>query len=104
MAGFKKISHVEAKKIMDSDNGAVVLDVREPDEVEQGYIDGAVFIPNGSVEKMASNIIPDKNTVILVYCRSGRRSKEACEKLVRLGYLNVFDFGGIMDWPFEIVT
>ena len=101
--GFKKISHVEAKKIMDNEKDAVILDVREPEEVQEGYIENAVFIPNGDIETMAHNIIPNKEKKILVYCRSGRRSKEACEKLVKLGYTNVYDFGGIMDWPFEIV-
>lgn len=100
---FKKISHVEAKKLMDKEKNIIILDVREPDEIEQGYIDGAVFIPNGKINDMAYKVIPDKGKKILVYCRSGKRSVEACKKLVNLGYTNVFDFGGIMDWPFEIV-
>lgn len=100
---FKKISHVEAKKIIDNENNIIILDVREPEEVEEGYIDGAVFIPLGKIEDMAYNVIPDRKVKILVYCRSGRRSKEACKKLIRLGYSNVYDFGGIMDWPFEVV-
>lgn len=100
---FKKISHVEAKKIIDNENNIVILDVREPEEVEEGYIDGAVFIPLDKIEHMAYEVIPDRKVKILVYCRSGRRSKEACKKLIRLGYSNVYDFGGIMDWPFEIV-
>jgi rhodanese-related sulfurtransferase len=101
--GFKKISHVEAKKIIDTENSVVILDVREPEEVREGYIDGAVFIPNGDILKKAGNVIPDKNKKILVYCRSGKRSRVACEKLIKIGYTNVYDFGGIMDWPFEIV-
>ncbi len=100
---FKKLSHVEAKKIMDTEKDIVILDVREPDEIEEGYIDGAIFIPNGDISLKAEEIIFDKHKKILVYCRSGKRSKEACEKLLELGYDNVFDFGGIMDWPFEIV-
>jgi len=101
--GFKKLSHVEAKKIIDNEKSVVILDVREPEEVNEGYIDGAVFIPNGDILENAQKIIPDKNKKILVYCRSGKRSREACEKLVKIGYKNVYDFGGIMDWPFEIV-
>lgn len=100
---FQKISHVEAKKIMDSETDVVILDVREPEEIEEGYIENAVFIPNGDIIKNAERVIPEKNKKILVYCRSGKRSMEACEKLVKLGYKNIYDFGGIMDWPFEIV-
>ncbi len=100
---FKKISHVEAKNIMDTEKDIVILDVREPEEVEEGYIDGAVFIPLGGINSLALKIIPNRKAKILVYCRSGRRSREACEKLAAMGYDNVFDFGGIMDWPFEIV-
>ena len=101
--GFKKLSHVEAKKIIDTDKSVVILDVREPDEVDEGYIEGAVFIPNREIIENAPKVIPDKNKKILVYCRSGKRSMETCEKLVKMGYTNVYDFGGIMDWPFEIV-
>jgi len=101
--GFKKISHVEAKNIMDNEKDIIILDVREPEEVEEGYIDGAVFIPLGDINSLVSKVIPNKKTKVLVYCRSGKRSKEACKKLVDMGYDRVFDFGGIMDWPFEIV-
>ncbi len=100
---FRKISHVEAKKIMDNEKDIVILDVREPDEIEEGYIDGAIFIPKDDILKKAEEVILDKHRKILVYCRSGKRSKEACEKLLALGYDDVYDFGGIMDWPFEIV-
>ncbi len=100
---YIKLSHVEAKKMMDNEKDIVILDVREPDEIETGYIDGAVFIPNGDIEEKATQILTDKNKKILVYCRSGKRSMEACEKLVKLGFSNVYDFGGIMDWPFEVV-
>ena len=99
----KKISHVEAKKIMDTENDFIILDVREPEEIEQGYIDGAIFIPLGDIAKNAQKVMPDKTKKILVYCRSGKRSMEACEKLANMGYENVLDFGGIMDWPFEVV-
>ena len=99
----KKISHVEAKKIMDNEKNVVVLDVREPDEIEEGFIDGAVFIPSGEIVEKAFDVIPNKENKILVYCRSGKRSKDACEKLIKMGYANVLDFGGIMDWPFELV-
>lgn len=101
--GFKKISHVEAKKIMDTNKNAVILDVRTLEETEDGYIDGAVFIPLDELEQNAESVINDKNFIILVYCRSGKRSVEACKKLVKMGFKNVIDIGGIMDWPFEIV-
>lgn len=100
---YKKISHVEAKKIIDSEESVIILDVREQDEINEGYIEGAVFIPKGDISEKAQKVIPDKNKKILVYCRSGKRSRKACEKLVEMGYKNVYDFGGIMDWPFEIV-
>ena len=100
---FTKISHVTAKKIMDTQKDIIILDVREPDEIEEGYIDGAVFIPSEQVSKQAQSIIPDKEKQILVYCRSGKRSRVVCETLINIGYTKVYDFGGIIDWPFEIV-
>ncbi len=99
---YKKINPVEAKAIMDK-GGAVIVDVREADELEEGYIDGSILVPLSIFDSEAPRLLKDKNAQYLVYCRSGRRSKDAAERLVKLGYTNVFDFGGIMDWPFEIV-
>lgn len=100
---YKKISPVEAKKIMDTQNDIVILDVREKEELEEGYIDGCILIPEGEILDIAPKKITDKHKTILVYCRSGKRSLKACKDLVKLGYDKVYDFGGIIDWPFEIV-
>lgn len=99
----KTISPVEAKKIMNENSDIVIVDVREEEEMAEGYIEGAVLIPLGTVESDIENKIPDKDKTILVYCRSGRRSAIACDIMDSLGYKNVYDFGGIIDWPFERV-
>ena len=99
----KTISPVEAKKIMNENSDVVIVDVREEEEMAEGYIEGAVLIPLGTFESDVENIIPDKDKTILVYCRSGRRSAIACDIMDSLGYKNVYDFGGIIDWPFERV-
>ncbi len=100
---MQKISPVEAKRIMDTNSDIYIVDVRDEDELYEGYIDNSVLIPLDTVEKTAESIIEDKNKLVLVYCRSGRRSKEAAEILDRLGYKNVYDIGGILDWPFDLV-
>lgn len=101
---YKKITQVEAKKIMDTRNDIEIVDVRDDDEYDQGHIDGAVLMPVECIdEKLTAAKLPDKSKTVLVYCRSGRRSMEAAEKLDRLGYKNVLDFGGLIDWQFEIV-
>ena len=102
-AMFEQITPQEAKKIMDSGEENIILDVREQSEFDEGHISGAILIPYTEIENKAEQIIPDKNAQILVYCRSGRRSKIAAESLVKLGYTNVKEFGGITDWPYEIV-
>lgn len=99
----KTISPVEAKKIMNENSDIVIVDVREEEEMAEGYIEGAVLIPLDTVESDIENKIPDKDKTILVYCRSGRRSAIACDIMDSLGYKNVYDFGGIIDWPFERV-
>lgn len=99
----KTISPVEAKKIMNEYSDAVIIDVREKEEMAEGYIEGAVLIPLGTVENEVESKISDKDKTVLVYCRSGRRSAIACDIMDGLGYKNVYDFGGIIDWPFEIV-
>ena len=82
--------------------GVRVLDVREQDEYDAGHIPGAILIPNGQITSRAEQELPDKGQLILVYCRSGRRSKEAAQKLVKLGYTNIKEIGGIIDWPYDI--
>ena len=96
------ITAQEAKAIMDSQEGFVILDVREQHEYDESHIPGAVLLPLGQVEDKAHEVLPDKDQLILVYCRSGRRSKQAAEVLVKLGYTNIKEFGGIIDWPYEV--
>ena len=101
---YKQISQEEAKKMMDQHADAVILDVREAEEFAAGHIKGAVLISVGSItEESAAEVIGEKDTMVLVYCRSGNRSKTASGKLVALGYSNVYEFGGINTWPYEIV-
>ena len=88
---------------METQTGYVIIDARTDEEFAQGHIEGSVLIPEYEIEKKAQQIIPDKDMLILVYCRSGRRSKIASEELVKLGYTNVKEFGGIIDWKYEIV-
>lgn len=98
---YETITPEEAKRIMDSEE-VIILDVREKDEYDAGHIKGAILIPYTEIATKASKMIPDKNAKILVYCRSGRRSKIASEQLILIGYTNIFEFGGIIDWPYEI--
>ncbi len=97
---YRKIAPEEAKKMIDA-GGATVVDVRTPEEYAEGHIPGAVLVPNESIGKELPGPLPDQNAVLLVYCRSGVRSKQAAEKLARLGYTQIFDFGGILEWPYE---
>ena len=98
---YTQISAEEAKKIMDSDVGYTILDTREQYEFDEEHIPGAILIPYTEIDAKAEEMLPDKNQLILVYCRSGRRSKIAAESLVNLGYTNIVEFGGIIDWPYE---
>ncbi|MBO5169550.1 MAG: rhodanese-like domain-containing protein [Oscillospiraceae bacterium] len=100
---FLNIAAEEAKKLMDSEEGCIILDVRTREEYDQGHIPGAVLIPNTEIEAKAADLLPDKEQLILVYCRSGRRSKLAAQSLADLGYTNIREFGGILDWPYEVV-
>ena len=102
-ATYEQISGAKAKAIMDSESGYIILDVREQYEYDEGHILGAILIPYGEIAARAEKELPDKDQLILVYCRSGRRSKIAAEELVKLGYTNVKEFGGIIDWKYEIV-
>ena len=101
-AVYMNITAQEAKEIMDSQEGYIILDVREQDEYDAGHIPGAIVIPHGQIEDQAESVLTDKDQLILVYCRSGRRSKIAAEALVELGYTNIKEFGGILDWPYEV--
>ena len=100
-AVYVNITAEEAKQIMDSQEGYIILDVRTREEYDQGHIPGAILIPNTEIEARAEEVLTDKDQLILVYCRSGRRSKLAAEALVELGYTNIKEFGGIIDWPYE---
>ena len=102
-ATYDQISGAEAQALMDSESGYIILDVREQYEYDEGHIPGAVLIPYGEIADRAEKELPDKDQLILVYCRSGRRSKIAAEELVKLGYTNVKEFGGIIDWKYDIV-
>ena len=102
-ASYDQISGAEAKALMDSESGYIIIDARTQEEYDQGHIPGAILIPEYEIADRAENELSDKNQLILVYCRSGRRSKIAAEELVKLGYTNVKEFGGIIDWEYEIV-
>ena len=99
---YRNISPEEAKQVMDTQEGYVILDVRTQEEFASGHIPGAICIPNESISPDVLQQLPDKNQLLLVYCRSGNRSKQASQKLADLGYTNVVEFGGIRDWPGEI--
>ena len=95
---YRQISMKEAVKMMGESEGYIILDVRREDEYAEGHIPGAINLPNEEIGSSEITELPDKSQTILVYCRSGRRSKEAAEKLARLGYTAVYEFGGIIDW------
>ncbi len=102
--GYESITPAEAKELMDSRTGYIILDVRTEDEYASGHIPGAILIPDYDIAAMAQAELPDKDRLILVYCRSGRRSKLAAEQLAAMGYTCIREFGGIIDWPYEIET
>ena len=102
-ATYEQISGAEAKALMDSESGYIIIDARTQSEYDEGHIPGAILIPEYEIAARAENELPDKDQLILVYCRSGRRSKIAAEELIKLGYTNVKEFGGIIDWEYEIV-
>ena len=101
---YQQISAQEAKSIMDTEKEYVIIDARTEEEFAEGHIKNAILIPEYEIAARAEKELPDKEALILVYCRSGRRSKIASEELVKLGYTNVKEFGGIIDWPFETTT
>ena len=102
-ATYDQISGAEAKALMDSESGYVIIDARTQSEYDEGHIPGAILILEYEIADRAEKELPDKDQLILVYCRSGRRSKIASEELVKLGYTNVKEFGGIIDWEYETV-
>ena len=101
-AVYVNITAEEAKQIMDSEEGYIILDVRTQEEYDEGHIPGAIQISHEEIAEKAEDVLTDKDQLILVYCRSGRRSKIAAEALVELGYTNIKEFGGIIDWPYEV--
>lgn len=101
-AVYVNITAEEAKRIMDSEEGYIILDVRTQEEYDQGHIPGAIVISHEEIAEKAEDVLTDKDQLILVYCRSGRRSKIAAEALAELGYTNIKEFGGILDWPYEV--
>ena len=102
-ATYEQITAQEAKEIMDTEQDYIIIDARTEEEFAEGHIENAILIPEYEIKDRAEKELPDKDALILVYCRSGRRSKIASEELVNLGYTNVKEFGGIIDWPYEIV-
>ena len=100
---YEQITAEQAKTIMDTDKDYIIIDARTEEEFAEGHIENAILIPEYEIAKRAEKELSDKEQLILVYCRSGRRSKIASEELVKLGYTNVKEFGGIIDWPYKTV-
>ncbi len=101
---YTQISQDDAKMMMEKDDGHIIVDVRRQDEYDSGHIPGAVLIPNESIGTECPKELPDLDQIILIYCRSGNRSKQAAKKLAEIGYTNIYEFGGIIDWTGEIVN
>lgn len=101
---YRQISMDEAVAMMAEESGYIILDVRTPEKFSEKHIPNAINIPNENIGTDEISALPDKDQLIMVYCRSGRRSKEVAEKLVKLGYTNIVEFGGIIDWKGETVS
>ena len=101
---YTQITQEEAMEMMKFDDSHIIVDVRRQDEYDEGHIPGAILIPNESISDERPKELPDLDQIILIYCRTGRRSKEASQKLADMGYTNVYEFGGISTWPGEITT
>lgn len=101
---YKQITQEKAKEMMKYDDGHLIVDVRRPDEYAEGHIPGAINVPNEEIVNVPPAALPDMKQILLIYCRSGRRSKEAAQKLFDMGYRNVYEFGGIIDWTGETVA
>ena len=102
MPKYVSITMEEAKNVFETQGDYIILDVRREDEFAEGHIPGAINVPNEDIQDIAPSELPDKNQTIYVYCRSGNRSKQAASKLVAMGYTNIIEFGGIMDWTGDI--
>jgi len=103
-SNYQKITPTKAKEMIDSNSDVIILDVRTQEEFAEKRIANSILIPYDEILKKAETVITDKNTTILVYCRSGRRSALAAKDLVSLGYTKVYDFGGIIDWPYDTIS
>jgi len=103
-SSYQQITQEEAQRIMDEEEGFIIVDVRRQDEYDAGHIPGAILIPNESISNTPPKELPDFDQTILVYCRSGNRSKQASQKLADMGYTDIREFGGINTWPGETVT
>ena len=101
---YMQITAKEAKNIMNNETDYLILDVRTEEEFAEAHIEGAILIPDYEIAQKAESILTNKNQLILVYCRSGRRSKIAASELAAMGYTNIKEFGGIIDWPYDIVN
>lgn len=104
LVGYEQISQAEAKRLMDTEKDYIIIDARTQSEFDEGHIPGAILIPEYEIAERAEKELPNKDQLILVYCRSGRRSKIAAQALADLGYTNVKEFGGIITWEYDIVT
>lgn len=102
-AGATVIDAEEAKQMMENED-VIIIDVRTAEEFSETHIDGAVLLPLDEITAQAESVMPDKDKTYLIYCRSGNRSSQAAKKLVEMGYRNIYDFGGIMDWPYDTVS
>ncbi len=100
---YRHITQAEAKEMMKKDDGHIIVDVRRQDEYDAGHIPGAILIPNETIGSEMPEALPDKDQIILIYCRSGNRSRQAAQKLFDMGYTRIFEFGGISTWDGEIV-
>lgn len=100
---YQTISAEDAKKALDTDPTIILLDVRTPQEYQDGHIPKALLLPDYQLNEEAAKLLPDKDRKIFVYCRSGRRSKLAAQQMIEMGYRNVYDLGGIINWPYEVV-
>lgn len=101
---YKKITATDAKARIDSGDNLIILDVRTIGEYESGHIPNAILIPNETITDKMPELLPNLDDEILIYCRSGNRSAQAVKKLIAIGYTNVYDFGGILDWPYDLVS
>ncbi len=100
---YIRIDAEEAKEMMENED-VIIVDVRTEEEFEEQHIEGAILIPDYEIEELAEEKLPDKDATILIYCRTGRRSENASRALIEMGYTSVYDFGGIVDWEYDIIS